>query len=193
MHIALRVWCAQVRRAVVGHLMLRLAGAWEEPSPALLGEQEGEGIVPCAAEGCCAGHSASDGSRRAAQAAAPAAAAAGGLAGGVAETLQLLRRAMDPSCDLESLIMDCAVREGVGVISCGCVGKCVCGSWGRGGRAGAPALGRGYPNAGLVPGGVATGMWHGLRPLLRHTPGCWKKGDGGRCVLRGATLGYAWR
>lgn len=93
MHIALRVWCAQVRRAVVGHLMLRLAGAWDDRPEA---EQQ-------------------EGSSNGGEAPSEAGSGSGGCGavcgrGSITGTLHLLRRAMDPTCDLESLILDCAVR-----------------------------------------------------------------------------------
>ncbi len=89
----------QVRRAVVGHLMLRLAGAWDDASAPPPQQQQGEEA---------ANDSGSQGVG--ASTAAPAAPRAGAGRASVTQTLHLLRRAMDPSCDLESLIMDCAVR-----------------------------------------------------------------------------------
>ena len=95
---------AQVRRAVVGHLMLRLAGAWDDapappPQQQQQQQQEEEAGGGCGSPGT------------AAAVAVPAAPGAGVSRASVTQTLHLLRRAMDPSCDLESLIMDCAVRN----------------------------------------------------------------------------------
>lgn len=92
-----------VRRAVVGHLMLQLAGAWDTPKQSVGGLQ-------CDAEcSCVAGDSARCDSTKQTNPSLQLSLAQNRAQGGVVETLRLLRRAMDPTCNLETLIMDCSV------------------------------------------------------------------------------------
>ena len=111
----------QVRRAVVGHLMLRLAGAWDEqPAQQQPGSSPGEGPssggqeagAAGAANGASSSGCGSSGCGSSSSGGGGGSSSGGSVRGGITSTLHLLRRAMDPSCDLEALILDCAVGRG---------------------------------------------------------------------------------